>query len=326
LCKFEALEDRWLLTGTANHLPQSYADWIPEAVLKARDFLSSNPTLTGDVESWFAEEDAAEAASGIHVTLVELHFPQNLIPPDLSIELVEEMMEELIEDRTPVQDVVEVIFNNGTTNDIDARLATRTQTAGAAQTQSPVRAATSVVDVELAIAATAESQPADEEGVIDQTIAVEAPEETKEVEPEVAATATEPDAAAASFQKPYDAGSDDASESTAEPRVAGDEARIALLPISGERPTFLDHLRTDLHAVNESIDAMLEEMQVLRRDLAEWLEEPPVTFWAKVGIGGVAMLAAWRELRRWRQRRDQPDEEAVDWVFLHSLDHEGTAS
>lgn len=325
--KFEALEDRRLLTATVGPAPHSYADWIPEAVAKAQDFLANHPTLTGDVESWFAEEDAAEAASGIKITLVELHLPQNVIPAHISIELVEEMMEELIEDRTPVHDVVEVIFNHAAVNEIDARLATRTQLAGATPAQPAARVAAAQASLQSANVDAAESQLVEEVSVSDQTIAVESTDEAEEIAVEVDASTSTAEVETAAFKIPIeDQANDDSSDDGGQALQPVEAGHLLLLPVPRSRPNFLAHLRADLQAVDASMAAMLEELQVLRRDIAEWLDEPPVSLWTKVGIGSVAMLAAWRELRRWRERRVQPDEEAVDWIFLHSLDHEGAAS
>lgn len=319
--RFEALEERWLLTAATSKLPPSYADWIPEAVRMAEEFLVSNPTLTGDVESWFAEEDAAEAASGIKVTFVEMHLPHDLVPPDMSVELVEEMMEELIENRTTVQDVVEVIFNNVPSDALDARLALRTQSAGSPSASSTVRSATSS-EVESGDIASADQPAVEESAVSDPTIAVEAAKEIEAVEADVDGAASDDGAAAAAFRAPVDA----SGEATADSLAPKADAQLPVVSPANSRPTFLDHLKADMRAVDRSLDALLDELEVLRRDLADWLEEPPMPLWAKVTIGGAAMVAAWRELRRWRERRKQPDEEAIDWIFLHSLDHDGAAS
>ncbi len=326
----EGLEDRRLLSVTAI-TSQLYLKLIPDAVLMAREFVSNHPALTGDVESWFAEEDNAEAASGIEATVVELTLAPASIPAGMPIELVEEMMEDLIEDGTASQDVVEVIFDFGSVAASAVPFAVQLQPSSRTPSATTPLVA---VEAELHEFLPGLTRPAlsNESAFSDETIAVVeqmmAKQESGRDKLNLAVDAQVSEAAnMTAANTELNESVDDASRmSDPQSSFIQASAHELIEQNADDRSSFLEHLRADFQAVDESIEAMYEYLQSLREDVSEWLGERPVPLWAKVTFGTAVTLVAWSQRRRWHERRVQPHEEAVDWILWDALNQDGAAS
>lgn len=290
--------------------PDPYVDLVPEAVLKAQSLLFANPALVGEVDSWLTADDAAEATSRPRIAEIELHLPQNLIPPEMPVNLVEEMLEHLIEESMPARQSVDVKFHIVSTVLADARLANLIQPFDDYAFPDRELKLIAIGSVDHSLSAS-------------PTIAREGPtvplEGTAVVHPAPVETDEGPMEPASNHKSSADP--------TSQPIVVADQQAMAV-SVSNDRMVkqtdkpspLLAQLRTDLRLVEESIVSLLNELQEFKNGLVDWFSESEIPLWVQVTFGSAAIVVISHELRERRKRHAQIDEGAFDWIFMLSVE------